>query len=339
LSSESTLDIVLVHNTWVKSLSTLLAPLPSTVMSATEYKDKFYPVSQESATVDNNIYAVPAFYDGLVLVYNKDHFKEIDQLEAPTSWEEFRKLAIELTVKGSDNKLVRAGAAIGTANNINFFSDILGLLLSQTGAKIPDDIDSRASQDALLFYTDFVKEYGVWDSSFPEASTAFAEEKVSMILVPSWSLLDILNARPDLNIGVAPVPQALENNPVSWGSFWMYAVPANSQNKETAWEYIKFITQQDQQLLMYNGATQFRQFGSPFGLSSLSSQVLSNPYIGPVLQSAPYAKSGIIAGRSGNVVQVNALKDAVNAVLESKNNTVSAATVLKTAKGTISQSR
>jgi len=339
LGSESTLDILLVHNTWVKSLSPLLSPLPSNVISATEYKDKFYPVAAESATVTDSIYGVPAFYDGLVLVYNKDHFKEIDQLEPPTSWEEFRKLAIELTVKGSDNKIVRAGAAIGTANNIDFFSDILGLLLAQTGANIPDDMDSRAAQDALLFYTDFVKEYGVWDNSFPEASTSFAEEKVSMILVPSWNLLDILNARPDLNIGVAPVPQALENNPVSWGSFWMYVVPANSTNKAAAWDYIKYITQQDQQLMAYNSATQFRQFGAPFSLSSLASQVLSNPYIGPVLQSAPYAKSGVIAGRSGNVVQVSALKDAVNAVLDAKTNSVSAATILKTAKGTISQSR
>lgn len=339
LGTESNLDVLLVHNTWVKGLSTLLSPLPTTVMDATEYKDKFYPVAEESATVDGNIYAVPAFYDGLVLVYNKDHFKEIDQLEPPTSWEEFRKLAIELTVKGADSKIVRAGAAIGTANNIDFFSDILGLLLAQTGAKIPDDMDSRAAQDALLFYTDFVKEYGVWDNSFPEASTSFAEEKVSMIIVPSWNLLDILNARPDLNIGVAPVPQALESNPVSWGSFWMYVVPANSTNKAAAWEYIKYLTQQDQQLAAYNNATQFRQYGAPFSLASLASQVTSNPYIGPVLQSAPFAKSGIIAGRSGNVVQVSALKDAVNAVLESKNNSVSAATVLKTAKSTISQSR
>lgn len=339
LGTESTLDVLLVHNTWVKGLSTLLSPLPTTVMDATEYKDKFYPVAGESATVDGSIYAVPAFYDGLVLVYNKDHFKEIDQLEPPTSWEEFRKLAIELTVKGADSKIVRAGAAIGTANNIDFFSDILGLLLAQTGAKIPDDMDSRAAQDALLFYTDFVKEYGVWDNSFPEASTSFAEEKVSMIIVPSWNLLDILNARPDLNIGVAPVPQALESNPVSWGSFWMYVVPANSTNKAAAWEYIKYLTQQDQQLAAYNNATQFRQYGAPFSLASLASQVTSNPYIGPVLQSAPFAKSGIIAGRSGNVVQVSALKDAVNTVLDSKNNSVSAATVLKTAKSTISQSR
>lgn len=336
LGTESNLDVLLVHNTWVKGLSTLLSPLPTTVMDATEYKDKFYPVSEESATVEGNIYAVPAFYDGLVLVYNKDHFKEIDQLEAPTSWEEFRKIAIALTVKGTDDKLVRAGAAIGGSNNIDFAPDILGLLLSQAGVTLPDDLDSRSAQDALLFYTDFVKEYHVWDASFIEASAAFAEEKVSMIFVPTWNLLDILAAKPGLNIGVAAVPQAISSNPVSWGSFWMYAVPANSSNKAAAWEFIKFLVQTDQQKMIYEGAAKYRQYGAPYALTSMSSDLTSNPYVGPALKTAPFAKSGIIAARAGNALQEKAIRDAINTLVNVKDDKTSAATVLKTAKTIIS---
>jgi len=337
LSTEGSQDIILVHNSWVKDLSSLLSPIPSDIYNSTDYASFFYPVATESATINNQLYAVPAFYDGLVLVYNKDHFKEIDQLEPPTSWEEFRKLAIQLTVKGSDDKLVRAGAAIGGANNIDFAPDILGLLFAQTGVKLPDDLDSRAAQDALLFYTDFVKEYHVWDDTFIEASSAFAEGKVSMIFVPTWNLLDILAAKPGLNVGVAPVPQALSSNPVSWGSFWMYAVPSNSSNKQAAWDFIKFLTQQDQQKLINEGAAKYRQYGAPYSLVSMSSQLTSNPYVGSALQTAPFAKSGILTARAGNVTQETAIRDAVNTVLTAKSETVSASTVLKTAKTVISQ--
>jgi len=336
LSTEGAQDILIIHNSWVKELSPLLSAVPTNVYNPTDYASNFYPVATQSATVNNELFAIPAFYDGLVLVYNKDHFKEIDQLEAPTSWEEFRKIAIALTVKGTDDKLVRAGAAIGGSNNIDFAPDILGLLLSQAGVTLPDDLDSRSAQDALLFYTDFVKEYHVWDASFIEASAAFAEEKVSMIFVPTWNLLDILAAKPGLNIGVAAVPQAISSNPVSWGSFWMYAVPANSSNKAAAWEFIKFLVQTDQQKMIYEGAAKYRQYGAPYALTSMSSDLTSNPYVGPALKTAPFAKSGIIAARAGNALQEKAIRDAINTLVNVKDDKTSAATVLKTAKTIIS---
>lgn len=341
LVGDGSQDIIVVHNSWINEISDKLSPLPTSVYSAEDYFKNFYPVAAQSATVNGQIYAVPAFYDGLVLVYNKDHFKEIDQLEAPTSWEEFRTLAIKLTVKGTDDKLVRGGAAIGGANNIDFAPDIFGLLLSQalykSESSLVDNLDSKAAQDALAFYTDFVKEYHVWDDNFIEASAAFAQGKVSMIFVPTWNLLDILAAKPGMNIGVAPVPQAVANSPVSWSSFWMYAVPANSANKDAAWDFIKFLSQAEQQKTMYSGSTKYRQYGSPYSLVSLAPELSGNTYLSPLLKTAPNAKSGIIAARAGNVRQEKAIRDAINGVINSKDTTVSLATLLKTAKATVLQ--
>ena len=153
-------DVVMVHNSWVPRLKETLVPIPATLMDAGTFSTNFYPVAVKSAVHDNQVYAMPLYYDGLALVYNKQHFDEVGQSEPPTAWEEFRSLALRLTVRaGADNTSnnLRSGAAIGTADNIDFFSDILGLMWSQAGVEIPTDLGTRAAQDALTFYTNFVK--------------------------------------------------------------------------------------------------------------------------------------------------------------------------------------
>ena len=132
-------DIISVHNSWVPALRGELAPVPANIMDVTTFQSTFYPVAADSAIQDGKIYALPLYYDGLVLVYNKDHFAEIGQTTPPTAWEEFRRIALRLrTVSGAKGEtLVRAGAAVGTANNIDHFSDILGLMWSQAGGAIP----------------------------------------------------------------------------------------------------------------------------------------------------------------------------------------------------------
>jgi len=308
-------DVMRVHISWLPTLYPSLEPMPESMMSVDTLRGMFYPVAADNLVFDNRIYGLPAFYDGLVLVYNKDHFAEIGQTEAPTAWEEFRRLALELTLRGEGNRIVRAGAAMGTADNIDFFSDILGMLFSQAKVSLPAEIDAKPAQDALAFYTNFVMEDEVWASDLPEASVAFAQEKVSMIFVPAWNLLDILAARPDLNIGVAPVPQALPDDPASWASFWVDVVPKSSQNTLAAWSYIDFITREEQQKLIYSEASNYRVFGPPYSSMGLKSELSENPYLAPVLDTAAFAQTNELAGRAGNRRQVDAMKEAVNSVL------------------------
>jgi multiple sugar transport system substrate-binding protein len=314
-------DIVVVHNSWVNGLKDSLSPAPTNVITSEEFSQKFYNVAAQSAVIDSKVYALPMYHDGLVLVYNKAHFEEIDQTSPPTAWEEFRRIAIALTIHGEKGEIVRAGAAIGAADNIDFFSDILGLMFSQANVSIPDDLDSKPAQDALTFYANFVSEDKVWSKDLAEASAAFASEKVSMIFVPAWNLLDILAVRPDLEIGVAPVPQALTSDPTSWASFWMTSVTSGSKNKQAAWDFIKFLSENDQQLQIFSNASTTKQYGPAFSAVELKSQLDSNQYLKPLLDDAPYAMSGRIAGRAGNRAAVAAMKTAVNTVLDKESNT------------------
>ena len=74
-------------------------------------------------------------------------------------------------------------------------------------------------------------------------------------------------------------------------------------------------------MALFTEASKYRPFGAPSGLISVSSQVASTPsyrYLKPSFDTAPIAKSGYFAARSGNTVEVEALKSAVNAVLSGK---------------------
>ena len=311
-------DMVLVHNTWVHRLEENLTPMPSGLMTVDAYKSTFYPVAADSGIANGNIYAVPFYYDGLVLLYNKNHFDEVGQQAAPTAWEEFRVLALKLTIRtgqGDTSGLVRAGAAIGNANNIEHFTDILGLMFAQTDVEVPNDIDSKPAADAVDFYTTFVKEDKVWDDAMPEAVTAFAQEKVSMIFVPTWRILEVIEANPTLDFGVAPVPQALPDSPVSYASFWMYVVPSSSKNSNVAWDFINFLSQDEQELALFEAGSKIRSFGVPYARASLGAEIQSHEVLGPLVSVAPYAKSSEIAARSGNDKAVDSVKAAINKIL------------------------
>lgn len=349
-SSEA--DIVMVHNSWVPRLGPNLAEMPSSLMSVDTYTQSFYPVIVENGIVGGKIVAVPAYYDGLVLVYNKAHFAEIGQQLPPTAWEEFRRIASSLTIRGEGNTLVRGGAAIGTANNIDQFTDILGLMWAQADVGYTDNLrnrphynqleyyasvvnfmDSQRAVDALVFYTNFVKEDRVWSSDLPEATTAFIQGKASMIFVPSWQILDILLAVEDpTNVGVAAVPQAIPDDPRSWATFWMYAVPSNSPNSAAAWEFLNYLASENTQLMYFEEASKVRVFGPPYSLISLSDEV-NNTYLDPVLDTAPFAKSFEIAGRAGNARQTDALRAAVTSVLTNDATAQEALSTAKTALG------
>ncbi len=326
-------DIIRVHNTWVKSMASKLVPAPNNVMTADAYKTAFYPVAVDSAVINDNVYAMPTYYDGLVLLYNKDHFRSVGQEAPPTAWEEFRRLALDLSIWSGDNELVRAGAAMGNASNIEHFSDILGMMFSQAGVRIPADLDKEAAQHALMFYTNFIKEDKIWSTSFPEATDAFANGQVSMIFAPVWRIIDIKKASPQLNFGVASVPQAVSAQPASWASFWMDAVSTSCEHPKVAWDFINFLASDEQQLYMYNEYARARGVTVPYSKASLNADLQLDTILKPVITDAPYAKSAEIAARAGNRRQETALKDAVEAVLRGDDPSLA----LTTAKGIISQ--
>lgn len=331
-------DIVRIHNSWITELYEELSPLPSDVMSESDYSSAFYPVALTSAKVGNQIYALPLMYDGLVLFYNKDLFGDEDAATALSTWEGFRREAVRLT-EWEDNdpkkKILQAGAAFGAANNISHASDLLSLLLVQSEVNPLTGLKTQPAIDALDFYANFVLEDHIWDETLPYSINAFANEQVAMVFGSSWRALNIYDLNPELSFAAVPIPQLPEaqESGVHWASFWMEAVNTDSENTEIAWELLKFLSEEAQQRTFYSEASKVRYFGEPYSRSSLAANLSDHDILGALYEEASTAVSNKTVDQSGYKLYVGAFKQAISDVLAGKG----ANTAFETAQATIDQ--
>lgn len=312
-------DIFTFHNTWTPMLKEELDPVPSDIVSQQDFKNNFYPVVASDLRVNNKIVGVPLEFDGLALYYNEDIFKAAGITKPPSSWTEFAQVAAKLTVKDNVGNIRTAGAAMGTAGNIDHFSDILGMMILQNGGD-PKSPTDKQSADALQYYTNFAKGPNrIWEETMPKSTIAFASASVAMYFGPSWRAIEFKNANPLLKFKIAPVPQ-LEGGRVSWATYWAEGVSAKSAHKKEAWKFLKYLQSDEVLTKLYNESAKSpgRFFGEPYPKISLSAKLIGDPVVGAYITQAPYARSFPMASRTFdnglNDQIIKAYEDAVNEV-------------------------
>ncbi len=308
-------DVFRFHATWTPMLASNLSPMPASVMSPTDFQNTFYPIASQQLALNGQIMGVPLMYDGLALYYNEDALNSANA-QPPVTWADVKTLASQLTIR-SNGKIQRAGIALGNASNVEHFSDILGLLILQNGAD-PANPTSQAAQDAMTFYTNFVKVDKVWDDTFPSSTQAFARGDVAMMLAPSWRVHDIQALNPNLKFKIAPVPQ-LTANKITWASYWAEGVSAQSQHKDEAWQLLQYMSSPDVLRKLYSAASTQRAFGELYPRKDMANDLASQPYAASYLADAPNAQSWYLTSYThDNGIDdfiIKYYQDAVNAVL------------------------
>ncbi|MEO8581568.1 MAG: extracellular solute-binding protein [Patescibacteria group bacterium] len=281
-------DVFRFHASWVPMLKNELSPLPEKIMTPTEYSQTFYPIATQQLTSNGNIVGIPLMIDGLALYYNKDIFS-IANRTPPKDWEEMKKTATDLTIK-SGGKITRGGVAMGTASNVEHFSEIIALLMLQNGAD-PADPTSPKAVEAINFYTDFAKKLAVWDATLPNATVAFGKGDVAMMIAPSWRAHEIKAANPNLQFDIVPVPQLPDKPRITWASFWAEGVSVQSKEKEGSWLLLKYLSSAEVEKKLYSDASNVRAFGELYSRQDLADQIAANQYVGAYLQDAPFARA------------------------------------------------
>lgn len=313
-------DIVRVNNAWLSKFQPLLAPLPSSVMSSSEYASTFYPTAVNDFTgSDGALYAIPLEIDGLSLLYNKKLFNTAGLSTPPEDWDTFVEYAKKLTKTDKSGTIIQAGAAIGSAKNIKHSADILNLFLLQNGVEVISadnktvTLTSPRAISALEFYSSFVSDKKVWSADLASDLEMFYSGKLAMMLAPSWRAFDIINSAPTIEFGIAPVPQLPGNNPVNYAMYWGEAVPKSSPNQAEAWKFITFLSQPENMKEMFSNSSQIRAFGEPYSRKDLATELASNPYAGAYSKMAPNMKAWQM-GEQGYTEE--SLRTAINDVVE-----------------------
>lgn len=307
-------DVFRYHASWVPMLRRELAPMPSSVMPVSEFQQSYYPVAYQQLQVNGQIVGMPLMYDGLVLYYNQD-ILETAGAQPPKNWAELKQLASKLTVRSASG-IERAGFAAGTANNVDHFPEIIGLLAFQNGGDLSNPT-AKPVVEALTFYTNFTTQDQVWDGTLPNSTVAFARGEVAMMIAPSWRYHEIKAQNPDLKFTVTAVP-SLADQEATWATYWVEGVSAQSKNKELSWKLLDFLGSKEQLQSLYSNQAQSRSFGEPYPRTDMMSTT-SQPVLESLLEQAPQAKSWYLNSwtfdNGLNDQLIKYYQDAVNAVL------------------------
>lgn len=269
-------DIFMVHNTWLPKHGNKIVPLSAQLfeeekerMTIADFKQTFMDVAVNDFVFGGRIYALPLFVDTLALYYNKDIFNTVGIPAPPKTWDEFLEAVKKITVRNAKGEIIRAGAAMGTAENINRSTDIVALLMMQNGSKMSDYQTrsvlfddavgrSRPGEEALTFYTSFIdpaQAHYTWNENMSYSIDAFYEGRLGMMLNYAYHLPTIYAKAPYLNFEIAPVPQ-LQGSLLStnYANYWGLAVASTSQHPKEAWEFLLWLSARDN-LVTYLNAT------------------------------------------------------------------------------------
>jgi multiple sugar transport system substrate-binding protein len=254
IAGGETPDISMLGTTWVGEFAATGAfePTPDGLVD----ESSFFEGSWETTIVDDVAYGVPWYVDTRVLYYRTD-LAEAAGLEPPTTWDEYKEFA-----KGLQN----AGAEWGVSlppGGLDAWVYVGPLAWQQGGDIMNEDqteftLDTPEWNEALTFYDSFFEE----GLSQPEAlETGEIEQEFidgnvgSFFSGPFHVSLLQEQGGPEFadKFAVAMVPG--EESRTSFTGGGNLAVFEDSENRDAAWKFIRWLSQPETQVAWYEIST------------------------------------------------------------------------------------
>ena len=322
-----------------------MASVPTATSTNLKMDSDFYETYRTDLKENGKYWGIPLMYDGLALFYNKN-ILDAAGVQPPKTWWGLRDLAKKLTVKDASGKISIAGVAMGVTDNVDNWSDILGVMLKQNGVDLLnlDATNQQKLQGVLTFYSLFRTSDQVWDESLPNSTLDFANGKLAFYFAPSWRIFDIETLNPQLAFEVIPLPQLptldgvdpakIESGEVSgnltnihWSSYWIEGVNNKSQHQAEAWKFLSFLASTEGLQKFYQSASQVRSFGEIYPRKSMANLLSSNTKLKAFISAADTASTGYLSSRTFdnglNDDMISYFADAINGMVQ-KNETADA---------------
>jgi len=301
-------DIFRIHSSWVPMFEDDLARVPEGVSKSIQLEEDFWDAYKTDLKVRGEFVGVPLMYDGLAMFYNKDLLDSAG-VKVPQSWWELKEAAEKLTVRDEAGNIKVAGVALGTIDNVDHWSDVVGLMMKQNGVNpIIDSAENDTKiKDVLTFYSIFKTNSGVWDERLPSSTQFFASGKVGFYFGPSWRVFNIMEINPNLRFEISKMPQlpvlgetgesgdsGLTN--INWSSYWFEGVSSKSRHQKEAWKFLEYLASKEALEKFYTVASQQRSFGEIYPRKSMADSLKANKMLVPFLESANSASGWYLSG-------------------------------------------
>jgi multiple sugar transport system substrate-binding protein len=212
--------------------------------------ERFFEGARNTAIVDDTAYGVPWYVETRVLFYRTDIAEKAGITKAPTSWEELKTMARAMKEKG--------GARYGISLMPNNWQELLPFVW-QNGADVATaegefNFDTPEVVEAIDFYKSFFEEK-LTSPSVPEGfdvTQGFVAGTHPMFFSGPWhmSLIDEQGgAKLKGKWAVAPMPEKETRTSFVGGADLV--VFKSSENKEAAWEFVRYLLQPEVQRKWY----------------------------------------------------------------------------------------
>jgi multiple sugar transport system substrate-binding protein len=230
----------------------VLEPLDSYIKPAFELDD-FETTLIDSFKFDRHLYGLPKDYSTLSLFYNRAAFKSAGLTSPPTTWEQLRDDAKQLTVErdSPQERLRQRGGRIdrygfGVAPELARQAYIIKAF----GGQLVDDNGNAtfASEAGLKGLQSIVEQYRQdrttaqkSDVGTNSGSEMLGQGKVAMAIEGNWAIPYLQSTFPQLDFATAEVP-SINNKKGTMVFTVAYVMNKQSQHKAAAWQLISYLT-------------------------------------------------------------------------------------------------
>lgn len=216
-------------------------------LGADKIKDDYTKAAWDDVSVNDKVYALPYDYGSLTMFYNKDTFAKAGITEAPKTWNEYYEAAKKIKALGDNYYIVNDGSD-HIFNLLALIWQAGGRPFKVDGESVTIDFHDEGSEKAIQFWDKMIKE-GLIDTKMTnwsdEWNRGLNDGSLASQINGGWLVSSLPDRAPDQagKFVVSQIPQWSGSENVSselGGS--SYAIPAKSEHKEAAYQFLEYMT-------------------------------------------------------------------------------------------------
>ena len=206
--------------------------------------EKFLPLTSEAGTYNGKHYQVPAYYETLMFMYNKDLLDH-----APETTDELLQIAKDMKTDENYGFVEQHSTGYYISSWVHAFD---AQIIDKEGNP---GLNTDAMKKAIDYHKQFV-EYMPLDGEWNTVTTLFLEGKAASIVNGPWFVASARDA--GINLGVAPLPIVNETGKAltPYSGVQGMMVSSTCKDKEAAKKVLELLCKKDlgEALALKNGA-------------------------------------------------------------------------------------
>ena len=233
-------DISIIGTRWLVDFveNDVVEPLSSYMDD--DFKGRFIETFMGPSTIDGEVYGLPVAASARAMYYNKALLEEAGVAEPPSTWNDLVAAAEKVSALGDDIHGFGLQGGGDTETDAYWYYS----LWTHGGDILDENGQSGIASDAAIAATNRYKglidagltQPGVTNYNRQDVESMLKQGKVGMILSGPWLRGQMKEEAPDIDYGIAAIPQDAEQ--ATYGVTDSIVMFADSEVKDEAWKFL-----------------------------------------------------------------------------------------------------